>query len=176
LELPVSDQENVTYCATHPNVETYLRCGRCDTPICPKCLVQTPVGARCRQCAHVQKLPLFSVSPTYYARAVGAALGLALAAAAVYAMILITVPITSFLALMGIGYLIGEGVSRSVNRKRGRALQAIAGLSVLLGFVLSGSVLGLLFAGELVFVLPRVNIYALIGLAIGVLLATSRLK
>ena len=176
MELPVSDQENVTYCATHPNVETYLRCGRCDTPICPKCLVQTPVGARCRQCAHLQKLPLFSVSPTYYARAAGAGLGLALAAAAVYAMIVITVPITSFLALMGIGYLVGEGVSRSVNRKRSRALQVIAGLSVLLGFVLSGSVLGLLFAGELIFVLPRVNIYTLIGLAIGVLLAVNRLK
>ena len=33
-------------CATHPEVETGLSCGRCETLICPRCLVQTPVGTR----------------------------------------------------------------------------------------------------------------------------------
>ena len=37
-------------CARHPSVETTLRCGRCETPICPRCLVHTPVGARCPDC------------------------------------------------------------------------------------------------------------------------------
>src|SRR3989304_4969303 len=31
-------------CATHPGVETELRCATCGKPICPDCLVGTPVG------------------------------------------------------------------------------------------------------------------------------------
>ena len=46
------------HCAAHPQVETYLRCGRCETPICPRCLIQTPVGSRCRDCAQIRKLPI----------------------------------------------------------------------------------------------------------------------
>ena len=49
-------------CAAHPDTETGLSCGRCDTPICPRCLVETPVGARCRKCANVRRLPTYSVS------------------------------------------------------------------------------------------------------------------
>ena len=49
-------------CAEHPDVETGLRCGKCDKPICPKCMVETPVGARCRECARVNKLPTYDVS------------------------------------------------------------------------------------------------------------------
>ncbi|MDA0256830.1 MAG: rhomboid family intramembrane serine protease, partial [Chloroflexi bacterium] len=36
-----------TVCERHPETETELRCQRCDTPICPRCMVQTPVGFRC---------------------------------------------------------------------------------------------------------------------------------
>jgi hypothetical protein len=43
----------VRYCARSPDVETDLRCGRCDVPICPSCLIQTPVGIRCPDCAEV---------------------------------------------------------------------------------------------------------------------------
>ena len=41
LAQPAAAEEEeglVVACATHPNVQTALRCGRCDTPICPKCL------------------------------------------------------------------------------------------------------------------------------------------
>ena len=63
-------------CATHPDTETNLKCGKCGKPICPKCMVQTPVGARCRECARVKKLPTFTVSGSYYLRGIGAALGM----------------------------------------------------------------------------------------------------
>ena len=46
-------------CAYHPDVETNLRCGKCGKAICPKCLVQTPVGARCPDCARLYKLPTY---------------------------------------------------------------------------------------------------------------------
>ena len=64
-------------CATHPDAATNLRCGKCGKPICPKCLVQTPVGARCRDCARLYKLPTYRISPAYYLRAIGTALGMA---------------------------------------------------------------------------------------------------
>jgi hypothetical protein len=41
----------VVYCARHPKTETLLRCGRCDTPICPRCMVHAGVGIRCPDCA-----------------------------------------------------------------------------------------------------------------------------
>jgi len=112
----------------------------------------------------LQKLPPFTVSPLYYGRAIAAGLGL------------VVLPFGSFLALMGIGYLTGEGISLAVNRKRSGLLRVIAGLSVFLGYALSGSILGLLFTGQLVYIPPRMDIYALLGLVVGVFLATNRLK
>jgi len=42
-------------CAKHSDTETSLTCGRCETPICVRCLVQTDVGIRCRTCAPVRR-------------------------------------------------------------------------------------------------------------------------
>ncbi len=39
------------FCARHPETETMLRCGRCNTPICPRCMVHGAVGIRCPDCA-----------------------------------------------------------------------------------------------------------------------------
>ncbi len=39
------------YCARHKKAVTRLRCGRCEKPICPRCTVLGPAGARCRDCA-----------------------------------------------------------------------------------------------------------------------------
>ena len=39
------------YCARHTKAVTRLRCGRCESPICPKCTVYTPAGTRCRPCS-----------------------------------------------------------------------------------------------------------------------------
>jgi uncharacterized protein DUF4352 len=38
-------------CAKHTDVETSVSCGRCETPVCVKCMVHTDVGVRCRDCA-----------------------------------------------------------------------------------------------------------------------------
>ncbi|MEO8458529.1 MAG: DUF4352 domain-containing protein [Chloroflexota bacterium] len=37
-------------CAKH-GVETEVSCGRCGTPVCPKCMRHTDVGVRCKNCA-----------------------------------------------------------------------------------------------------------------------------
>jgi len=126
-------------CATHPDVETNLRCGKCGKPICPKCLVQTPVGARCQDCAQLQKLPTFHVTTGYYLRAIGAAVGMAFACGAAWWAIraVMGVPYFNFLLAAGFGYAIGEVVGRSVNRKRGRGLAIVAGTTVVVSFVIS---------------------------------------
>ena len=69
----------VTRCAEHPDVETGLRCGRCETPICPQCLIMTPVGARCETCADVRPSPIFTAGRQEYKSAILTGVGVALA-------------------------------------------------------------------------------------------------
>jgi membrane associated rhomboid family serine protease len=37
-------------CYRHPDRETYIRCARCDKPICPECMVSASVGFQCPDC------------------------------------------------------------------------------------------------------------------------------
>jgi membrane associated rhomboid family serine protease len=37
-------------CFRHPDRETYIRCGHCDRPICPDCMIAAPVGFHCPEC------------------------------------------------------------------------------------------------------------------------------
>jgi len=43
--------EDVLYCYKHPKEATQLRCGRCERPICHRCVVISPAGTRCRECS-----------------------------------------------------------------------------------------------------------------------------
>jgi hypothetical protein len=129
--------EDAAFCARHPKVETYLRCGRCDTPICPRCLVQTPVGARCRTCANVSTLPTFDVSPVYFARAQAAALVSGIVVGAIWAYLLPAF-FGFFMILIigfGVGWAVSESVSLATNRKRGLGLQISAVMGVGLAFL-----------------------------------------
>ncbi len=49
--IAVDGQEGAYYCSRHPKITTLIRCGRCDTPICQRCMVFGPAGNRCRACA-----------------------------------------------------------------------------------------------------------------------------
>src|SRR6185369_14361023 len=37
-------------CYRHPTRETYVRCTRCDRPICPDCMNEASVGHQCPEC------------------------------------------------------------------------------------------------------------------------------
>lgn len=41
---------SVPTCYRHPDRETYIRCSRCDQPICPDCMMSAPVGFHCPEC------------------------------------------------------------------------------------------------------------------------------
>jgi len=158
-------------CALHPDIETDLRCGKCDQPICPRCVVQTPVGARCPKCAALRKLPVFEVSTAFYIRAAAAGLATAAALGAVWSFI----PLSGFLVFfitLGIGYAVGEVVSLAANRKRGPGLQAIAGASVAVSYV----VRSILEARDTSLYHAFVDIWALIALALGIIMAVSLLR
>lgn len=126
-------------CATHPDVETNLRCGKCDKPICPKCMVQTPVGARCRECARLNKLPTFRLSTQYYLRAIGTALGMAAVTGSVWGLISGYIPFVYANILLGaaVGYAIAEVIGLAVNKKRGIPLAVIAGIAVGLSYLVA---------------------------------------
>ncbi|MEV0728505.1 rhomboid family intramembrane serine protease [Polymorphospora sp. NPDC050346] len=40
----------VPVCYRHPGRETYIRCTRCDRPICPECMRDAAVGHQCPEC------------------------------------------------------------------------------------------------------------------------------
>ena len=155
-------------CATHPDVETNLRCGKCGKPICPRCLVQTPVGARCLDCARLYKLPTFRVTTQHYLRAVGTALGMAIVCGLVWGVVLGLMPFffLNFLLAAGVGYAVGEVVSLSVNRKRGTGLAVIAGIGVAISYFVS-----LFFPWG-----PSFALIDLLALALGIFVAVTRLR
>ena len=160
-------------CATHPNVETELTCGRCDKPICPRCLVQTPVGARCRQCAGVRRLPTFEVSPAYAARGLAASLVAGAVVGAVWAGLLSNnlgfVGFFVFFVALGIGYAVGETVSWATNRKRGPTLQGIAVVGVVEAYLIRN-----LLEGSAI--IPSNDLWGYILVAVAAIVAAGRLR
>lgn len=116
-------------CARHPAIETGLACGRCSTYICPRCMIPTPVGARCPDCARVTTLPTYDVQPSYAGKAMLAGLISGVVVGFIWWFVLdnLAVPFLPWLLSFAAGYVIGEAVSRSTNRKRGQTLALIAG-------------------------------------------------
>lgn len=117
-------------CAAHPQVETELRCGRCETPICPKCMVQTPVGSRCRACARLRRAPMYELSAAHYGRAAGAAAVIAVGGGLAWALFTLALPFGFgfflFILAGAFGYAAAEVMDRLTKGKRGLAVQALA--------------------------------------------------
>jgi len=135
-------------------------------------MVQTPVGARCPQCAKLYRLPTYRVSTGYYLRALGTALGMAVVCGAIWGVVGGFLPFFYLNLLIGpgVGYAIGEVVSLSVNRKRGRGLAAVAGIGVAVSYLVSiltpwGFPVGLLHI-----------LLDLAALALGIFVAVARLR
>jgi hypothetical protein len=155
-------------CKRHPDIETGLTCNKCGDAICPKCLVQTPVGSRCPSCAKLSRVPTYRISKLYYLRAIGAAIGLAIAGGIAWGF-LQTIIFSSFFNILiagAIGYGVGEGISLSVNRKSGTGLAVIGGITVVLSFLISAFTFwGLQFSP-----------YDIIAVVVGVFVSAARLR
>ncbi|MDA1189586.1 MAG: hypothetical protein O2854_07935 [Chloroflexi bacterium] len=132
-------QSGPMYCLRHPDVETGLRCGKCDDPICARCLVHTNVGARCSKCANVRKPILYEVSGTLLYKAVGAALVVSIVGGVLLGFLTLSgiggSLWISTLLFAGLGYAIGEVVSLAANRRRGRTLQVIVSAGIVIAVI-----------------------------------------
>lgn len=124
-ELEVPGEPGVYFCARHKNVQTRLRCGRCEKPICPKCTSYGPTGARCRDClsmrsSHIYQVGVLGALASFVVAAVAGVLG---------ALIVGAVGILSFWALLyapAIGPALGQLIVRASGGKRGTKLALIA--------------------------------------------------
>jgi len=50
LTQPPIPETGVPTCYRHPGRESYIRCQRCDRPICPECMRDAAVGFQCVEC------------------------------------------------------------------------------------------------------------------------------
>lgn len=130
----------VLHCAQHPHRQTVLRCGKCGEPICIECTIQTPVGARCRNCAQLRPLPQFDVKPAQFAKAAVNGLFMSAGMAVICFEFLRVIPFSLWVAPLLAGYAVGETVHRTANRKGGPRLRWLA-----VGLMLLSTVSGELF-------------------------------
>lgn len=138
-------------------------------------MVQTPVGARCRECANVRKLPQYEVEPLLLLRASAAGL-----VASVIVWLLVSgVPFLRFFLGILVGVAVGEVMSRLARRRSNLVLEVAAVLVVVAGFALvevwrfAGNARG--FASALAFS-PSFLIATLIPVAIASFVAVVKLR
>lgn len=125
------------YCYRHPDRETWVRCGRCDRPICTSCAMQGPVGSRCRQCGKLAFDPLTSFTPAQLAIGIATAVGGGLVGGFIAARIGFFSIFVSYFA----GGLIADFVSRATGYKRGPVMVAIVFGGMAAG-ILAGAAIG----------------------------------
>ena len=166
-----SQQENLSdqsanHCYWHPEAETGLSCSQCGKSICINCMVQAPVGIRCRECGKSIKIPTYDIQRSYYARAVGVGIAIAIVGGFLWGVIaLYFAGIIGSVAGVGLGYAAGELVSRSVNLKRGTGLAWIAGGSVVMALLVAMQIAG-----------PFFGWYGLLFIGWGVYSAVKRVR
>ena len=173
---PQIEQELVNFCHWHPQAETRISCSRCGKFVCPQCMVQAPVGIRCRECGRVSPMPTYDVRPANYARAMAVAAFVGISGGFLWwivnmSLIFILRGQVSTLLLslpaVAVGYGAGQLISLSVNRKRSIVLAWIAG-----GAVIVSCLVIILLPG------PNflINLYGLLFVAAGVLIAIQRVR
>ena len=142
----MTEDLNITYCENHPDVESTLRCNRCEKPICAKCAVLTETGYRCKECVRTQQKTFDTATSFDYILAIGIAVILAFIGSLIVRWIGF---FTIFLAPVA-GIIIAEAIRRAIQRRRSKRLfQATAAATA--------------FGG----LLPVLSVLALTGLSVG---------
>ncbi len=123
-------------CPRHAGVETALRCSRCESPICPSCLIQSPVGARCPDCARVVRAPMYTLSTQNLVRAALAAAIGGVAMGLLWRLILL--PFTAGFFAILVGVALGYGFTRllefATSGKRGPGMVGFASGGILIAW------------------------------------------
>ncbi len=164
-------------CSRHKDVSSSLLCSRCGDRICPKCMTVSPVGYRCPDCSKLIKIPTYDLSKKLPVKVLVIAIFCGLLIGGVLFVFALSLRASTlpaylnyylFMASIAIsGFFIGETVSLTSNRRRGRTLKYISSIGVLtsIGFLLATNVIGIgIFT----------NFNMLIALAIALYLASIR--
>ncbi len=121
-------------CSYHPDVETELTCTECGKPICPKEMVQTPVGYKCPEDARPRKEQLRYVKPRQIAVAAGAGLVTGVGGA----FLVVLIGWGGFILGILWGSLVSEAVRRASGGHRGGLVGGIAAGSIVIGTLVTG--------------------------------------
>lgn len=152
-----------TTCARHPSDETRLRCASCDTPICPRCAVEAPIGMRCPDCGRASRAGGLRRRPDQIARAAGVAVLGAVLGGAIIGGVRLLLPIGGLIAAYLVGLQIGQRVRAAASGNTVDAVR-VAALTGALGSAAVAEVV-LAIAGGGAF---GVSIYSLLGAGISV--------
>ncbi len=128
----------VLYCANHPETETTLRCNRCGKPVCVKCVELTEVGYRCKECIREQQNVFFTAeTKDYFVLAIVSFVLAALATPIIELLLGILGLFFGIILAVFLGPAVGGAaatiIRRSVGRRRGRYMGAIAIVAIILG-------------------------------------------
>jgi len=143
--------------------------------------VQTPVGARCKQCAGLRRLPTFQASGATLAKTVGSALVLAAIAQVLVGLVRGFGLMMTLLA----GYAIAEGVSAVNNRRRGPAIAWATAISIVLGFHMGQGLIAFIALSQLPMALRvqaslgallSINLFGLLIACVAAAIAYYRLR
>jgi len=131
------EQELGVPCANHPSRLTLVSCSSCGKPICPDCMVYSPVGIKCAQCARLPRSALVTLRPERAARAVAASALVGTGIGFAYYLLLSTVGFFffAFFVAAGIGYVVGEAVVRAGGYYHGKSTALIAVAGTIWAFV-----------------------------------------
>lgn len=126
-------------------------------------------------------MPTYDVPAPFYLRALAAGLGSSVICGVIVQILPLFVPIffLSFFAALIAGGIIAKAISRVTSYKRGRGLQIVAGISVIVGYVLGTFfVAAFMFGVGALLMVPvsLLNLYYWIYPAVAVAVAVSRLR
>ncbi len=176
-ELPASREQ---FCANHPGRATMVTCSACGKPICPDCMVYSAVGIKCEECARLPKSAQVTLKrkPFWWALTAGLWAGTALGFAYYYILGSIGFFFLFFFVAAGIGYLVGEAVSRASGRYHGLKTALVASLSTVWAFLLPPLTAGFISYGvswnSVVFALSARGVINWVVMAFAAYLAWSR--
>ena len=124
------------FCYRHPDRETWVRCGRCDQPICTSCAMQGPVGLRCKTCGKPSRDALTSLKRNQVAIGFAVALGLGSAVGYFGAQVGLFMILLGYIA----GTFIAQAIDRAIGIKRGPRILAVAITGVALGGLIGAAI------------------------------------
>ncbi len=168
----------IVNCSRHPKIETGLTCASCGTPICPKCMVVTPVGMKCPNCGKSKNSVLFTVSPGRFALSAIVAL-----IAGALATLIGGIGFFAWFIAAPYGYFAGTTIMKAAGMKRGSKMEILTGAGIVIGalavklgpLALILSLKGFVPVGLVLSILAQ-NIYTWIAVGIAASCAVSKVR